>query len=199
MRARVAIFASGEGTNLQALVDHPVVGPCVRLAVSDRPAARALERARSAGIEAVAVERSGIEREVWDGRVDLLLHERHIDLVVLAGFRRLLGPVFVASRRGCVVNVHPSLLPAFPGLHALRDALAAGVRETGVTVHLVDEGVDTGPVLAQRPVAVLPGDDEPRLRARIQAVERVLYPEVVAGLLGWRRAAQTPSLPALYS
>jgi phosphoribosylglycinamide formyltransferase-1 len=183
VRARVAIFASGEGTNLQALVDHPVVGPCVRLALSDRPDARALERARSAGVEAVAVERAGVEREVWDGRVDLLLNERRIDLVVLAGFRRLLGPAFVASRKGRIVNVHPSLLPAFPGLHALRDALAAGVRETGVTVHLVDEGVDTGPVLAQRPVAVLPGDDVPRLRARIQAVERVLYPEAVAGLL----------------
>jgi phosphoribosylglycinamide formyltransferase-1 len=180
---RVAVLASGEGTNLQALIDHPVVGPHVALVVSDRPGARALVRARAAAVEAVVLERAGLDRGAWDARLDLLLRAHRVDLVVLAGFRWLLGPAFVASWRGRLVNVHPSLLPAFPGRHALRDALAAGARETGVTVHLVDEGVDTGPVLAQRRVAVEPGDDEQRLRGRLQPVEHRLYPEVVAGLL----------------
>ncbi len=186
MSARVAVFVSGEGTNLQALLDHPVVGPRIALVVSDRLEARALERARSSGIEAVAIGRTVHSREAWDARVDALLRERDIGLVVLAGFRRILGPSFVAAWRGRVVNVHPSLLPAFPGLHAVRDALAAGVHETGVTVHLVDEGVDTGPVLAQRRFAIEPGDDEARLKVRVHAVEHALLPEVVAGLLGAR-------------
>jgi phosphoribosylglycinamide formyltransferase-1 len=181
--ARVAVLASGEGTNLQALLDHPVVGPAIGLVVSDRPAARALDRARRAGVETVAMAREGVERERWEVRLDLLLREREIGLVVLAGFRRILGPGFVEAWRGRVVNVHPSLLPAFPGLNAVRDALAAGVGETGVTVHLVDDGVDTGPVLAQARVVIEPGDDEGRLRARLQAVEHRLYPAVVAGLL----------------
>ena len=184
MNGRVAVFASGEGTNLQALLDHPAIGPRVVLVVSDRAGARALDRARRAGVEAVSIERAGLDRETWDARADALLLDRGIDLVVLAGFRRILGPAFVDSWRGLVVNVHPSLLPAFPGLHALRDALVAGVRETGVTVHLVDAGVDTGPVLAQRTVPVEPGDDEATLHRRIRAVEHALLPEVVGRLLG---------------
>ncbi len=184
MNGRVAVFASGEGTNLQALLDHPAVGPRVALVVSDRLGALALDRARRAGVEAVSIERAGLDRETWDARADALLLDRGIDLVVLAGFRRILGPAFVDSWRGRVVNVHPSLLPAFPGLHALRDALAAGARETGVTVHLVDEGVDTGPVLAQRTVPIESGDDEATLHRRVRAVEHELLPEVVGRLLG---------------
>jgi phosphoribosylglycinamide formyltransferase-1 len=181
--SRLAVFVSGEGTNLQALLEHPAVGPCTVLVVSDRPDAPALERARRVSVDAVAIDRHGVGREAWDAHADALLRAHAIDLVVLAGFRRLLGPAFVAAWRGRVVNVHPSLLPSFPGMHALRDALEAGVPETGVTVHWVDEGMDTGPVISQRVVQVLPGDDEASLRARVQAVEHLLLPATVASLL----------------
>ena len=183
MIRRVAVLVSGEGSNLQALLDHPVVGPAVVLVVADRPGTGAVRRAQAAGVETVELPAVGQERAAWDGALARALGERHIGLVVLAGLRRLLGPAFVEAHRERVVNVHPSLLPAFPGLHAVRDALAAGVWETGVTVQLVDEGMDTGPVLAQQAVAVLPDDDVRTLHARLQTVEHRLLPDVVARLL----------------
>lgn len=174
----IAVLASGAGTNLQAFLDDPVVAPRVSLVVSDRGDAGALERARVAGVRAVHLDpRAHASREAHDAALRDLLSS--IDLVCLAGYMRILTPEVVRPFWGRMVNVHPSLLPAFPGARAVGDALSWGVKVTGVTVHLVDEAVDHGPILAQEPVPVLDGDDQGSLHARIQEVEHRLYPAVV--------------------
>jgi phosphoribosylglycinamide formyltransferase-1 len=184
MGGRVAVLASGSGTNLQALLDHPGVGPRVAMVVSDRADARALERGRGRGVEAVHLDpKSFPSREDHDRALVDLLRAGRIDVVCLAGYMRILSPVAVQAFFDRIVNVHPSLLPAFPGAHAVREALEWGVRVTGCTVHLVDEEVDHGPILAQEAVPVLDGDDEASLQARIQAVEHRLYPATVLAVL----------------
>lgn len=181
MSARVIVLASGSGTLLQAILDSPL-RDAVIAAGSDRPGAPALARAAAAGIDTFAVPMRD-DRPAWDRALLAELDLRQPDLIVSAGFMRILGPSVVAAYRDRIVNAHPALLPAFPGAHAVRDALAAGVTQTGCTVHLVDEGVDTGPVLAQEAVPVLPGDDEATLHERIKAVERRLLVEVVGSLI----------------
>ena len=181
---RVAVLASGSGTNLQALLDDPVVGPAVALVVSDRAEAKALDRARTAAVRAVHLDPRGHgSREAHDVVLLGLLRDASIDVVCLAGYMRILTPPLVRAFWGRMVNVHPSLLPAFPGAHAVRDALAWGVRVTGCTVHLVDEEVDHGPILAQEAVEILSEDDEETLHARIQEAEHRLYPRAVRALL----------------
>ena len=187
MGARVAVLASGTGSNLQALLDDEVVGPAIGLVVSDRAEAKALDRARSAGIEAVHLDPKAHEsREAHDRALVDLLQDRGIELVCLAGYMRILSPGFVRAFWGKTLNVHPALLPAFPGAHAVRDALSWGVKLTGCTVHVVDEEVDHGPILAQEAVPVLDDDDEASLHARIQEAEHRLYPSVVRRLLDGR-------------
>ena len=181
--ARVAVLASGGGTNLQALLDDPVVGPWIALVVSDRPAAPALDRARGRGVEAVFVDpRAHADRPAYDRALVELLRAARIDVVALAGFMRIVGPEMVRAFEGRILNVHPALLPAFPGTSAVADALAWGVKVTGVTVHLVDEEVDHGPVVAQEAIAVLPGDDGDALEARVHEVEHRLLPAAVRAL-----------------
>lgn len=192
--ARVAVFASGGGTNLQALLDaFPPGGgdPLARveLVISDRRGAPALDRARraGAGAEHVAYPKrldGDLDRPAFEGRAQELLVAHRIDLIALAGFLRILSAGFVATWSGRILNVHPSLLPAFPGLHAVQQALAAGVTRTGCTVHFVDAGVDTGPVIVQRSVAVVPGDTAEALQARVQREEHLAYPEAVRRVLG---------------
>jgi phosphoribosylglycinamide formyltransferase-1 len=182
--ARVSVLASGSGTNLQALLDDPVVGPAVVLVVSDRAEAKALDRARSAGVSATHLDPSAyVSREAHDRALLDLLEAERIAVVCLAGYMRLLTPPVVRSYWGRMLNVHPSLLPAFPGKHAVRDALTWGVKVSGCTVHLVDEEVDHGPVIAQTAVPVLEDDDEATLHARIQEAEHRLYPSAVRALL----------------
>jgi phosphoribosylglycinamide formyltransferase 1 len=179
---RVAVLVSGHGSNLQALLDAaaPGSGLAVVLVAADRPEAFGLERARRAGID-TAVVRPGDHPD--RPAFDLALRDRvaaaRPDVVCLAGFMRILGPGFVRAFPDRIVNTHPSLLPAFRGAHAVRDALAYGVKLTGCTVHLVDEQVDHGPVLFQAAVPVEPGDDEDRLHERIKATEHRLLPEAV--------------------
>jgi len=183
----VAVLASGTGSNLQALLDHSRVGPAVRLVVSDRADAKALDRARTAGVEAVHHDPSAFAtRDAHDEALAFLLRGRGIELICLAGYMRILSPVIVRAFWGRMLNVHPSLLPAFPGAHAVRDALAWGVKLTGCTVHLVDEEVDHGPIVAQEAVSVLEDDDEASLHARIQEVEHRLYPAAAALLVEGR-------------
>jgi phosphoribosylglycinamide formyltransferase-1 len=183
----VAVLASGAGTNLQALLDHPTVGPRVRLVVSDRSEAGALERARRAGVEAIHHDpRSFGSREEHDAALADLLRSRGTDVICLAGYMRILTPAMVRAFWGRLLNVHPALLPAFPGAHAVRDALAWGVRITGVTVHLVDEEVDHGPIVLQEAVPVLDTDDVATLHARIREAEHRNYPEAVRLLLEGR-------------
>jgi phosphoribosylglycinamide formyltransferase-1 len=185
--SRVAVLASGSGTNLQALLDDPAVGPAVALVVSDRAEAKALDRARSSGVRAVHLDpKRHPSRRAHDAALLSLLRDEAIDVVCLAGYMRILGPEVVRAFWGRMLNVHPSLLPAFPGANAVHDALAWGVKVTGCTVHLVDEEVDHGPILAQEPVLVLEDDDEETLHARIQEVEHRLYPAVVRALLEGR-------------
>ena len=180
MNARLAVLASGSGTNLQALLDDPVVGPRVALVVSDRRDAGALDRAAASGVKAVHLDPAVHEgRESYDGALEDLLTAEVIDLVCLAGFLRILGPAIVGSFRGRILNVHPSLLPAFPGAHAPRDALAWGAKVTGVTVHVVDEEVDHGPIVLQEPVPIRDDDDADSLHARIKRVEHRVYPRAV--------------------
>jgi phosphoribosylglycinamide formyltransferase-1 len=179
---RLVVLASGSGTNLQAILDtlHGREGVEVVGVGSDKPDARALERAREAGVETAVFPREEYAgREARDAAMAAWIEARGADLVVLAGYMQLLSPAFVARFRGRVVNVHPALLPAFPGLDAIGQALAAGVEVTGVTVHFVDEGVDTGPAIVRREVPVPADRDRARLEAAIHAVEHELYPEAI--------------------
>ena len=182
MPARLVVLASGSGTTVQAVLDDPVLRPMVVAVGSDKPAAPALQRARHAGATTFAVPPTDhTDRSAWNRALEQVIARHQPDLVVLAGFMRILDADIV--RRFRVINTHPALLPAFPGAHALRDALAAGANETGVTVHWVDEGVDTGPIIAQARVVVRPGDDEQTLRTRIQAAEKPLYLETLRTLV----------------
>jgi phosphoribosylglycinamide formyltransferase 1 len=185
--ARAAVLASGAGTNLQALLDDPLVGPAVALVVSDRVEASALDRARAAGIGAIHLDPGAHPSpEAHDRALAGVLEAERIGLVCLAGYMRILGPTMVRSFWGRMLNVHPSLLPAFPGAHAVRDALAWGVKISGCTVHLVDEEVDHGPIVAQEAVPVLADDDQDSLHARIQEAEHRLYPATARAFLEGR-------------
>ena len=177
----IGVLVSGEGTNLQALLDDGL--PVVAVA-SNREDARGLERADRAAIATAAFELEDYPtRELRDLAMADWLTGSGVELVVCAGYMHLLTPAFLDRFPGRIVNVHPALLPRFPGARPIADALAAGVRETGATVHYVDAGIDTGPVIRQEPVAVEPGDTVDSLRARIQAVEHRLLPQVVRELL----------------
>ena len=173
----IGVLVSGEGTNLQALLDAGL--PVVAVA-SDNTKAKGLDRAAKAGIEAGAFPAAEFEsRERRDEELAEWLDERGVELVVLAGYMRLLSEPFLDRFPGRILNIHPSLLPSFPGAHAVEDALAHGVKVTGATVHFVDQGIDTGPIVLQEAVAVLEGDTPETLHARIQAVEHRLLPRAV--------------------
>jgi phosphoribosylglycinamide formyltransferase-1 len=179
----LGILASGRGSNLQAILDAIAGGRCparVAVVVSDRKDAPALDRARRAGIRAVCLDPHAFpDRVAFDEAVAAVLDEHGVALVCLAGYMRILSPEFVRRYRARILNVHPALLPAFPGLHAQRQALEHGARVAGATVHLVDEGVDTGPIVLQGAVPVLDGDTEETLSARILVEEHRLYPEAI--------------------
>lgn len=186
MEARVAVLASGSGTNLQALLDDLVIRPWIAVALSDRADAYALERARSAGVETIAYRAGSGGVAAFDRPLADLLLEREIEFVVLAGFMRIVGPAFVRAFEGRILNVHPSLLPSFPGGHAVADALAHGAKVTGVTVHLVDEEVDHGPIVFQEAVAIRDDDAWETLEPRIHAVEHRLLPAALRALVEGR-------------
>ena len=182
MTFRIGVLASGAGTNLQAILDqrHGNDGIEVAAVGSDRPAAQALERARDASVAAESFPSERYpDRETRDEAMADWLERQEIDLVVLAGYMQLLDESFVRRFANRVVNVHPALLPSFPGLDAIGQALEHGVWVTGVTVHFVDEGVDTGPILLQRAVPVPPERDRAALEAVIHATEHVLLPEAI--------------------
>ncbi|WP_346620072.1 phosphoribosylglycinamide formyltransferase [Blastococcus montanus] len=182
-RARVVVLLSGTGSLCAALLDatDDPAYPATVVAVGADREAPGLEHARRRGLPTfVCALGDHPDRAAWDRALADRIAGFAPDLVVSAGFMKIVGPAVLAGFEGRLVNTHPALLPAFPGAHAVRDALAAGATVTGATVHLVDAGVDTGPVLAQRQVPVLPGDDEPRLHQRIKDVERELLVETVA-------------------
>jgi phosphoribosylglycinamide formyltransferase-1 len=176
----IGVLVSGEGTNLQALIDEglPIAG-----VISSKPGARALERAEAAGIDTAVFSLDDFTtREERDAAMADWFEERGVRLVVCAGFMWLLRPTFLDRYEGRIVNTHSAPLPDFPGAHPIEDVLAAGVPETAATVHFVDEGVDTGPVIAAERVPVLPGDTAETLRERVKTAEHRLLPKVVREL-----------------
>jgi phosphoribosylglycinamide formyltransferase-1 len=184
MEARVAVLVSGSGTNLQVLLDDPSIAAHIVLVLSDRPAVKALERAASAGVETVVLGPEDFrDRDAYTDAVRDGLIARRVDTVVLAGFMRVLAPSFFEAFPDRVLNVHPALLPAFPGGRAVRDALDWGAKVTGVTVHLVDDEVDHGPIVLQESLTVHDDDDWDSLEPRIQEIEHRLLPRAVRALL----------------
>jgi phosphoribosylglycinamide formyltransferase-1 len=182
MGSRLAVLVSGGGTNLQALLDDPMIRPHVALVVSDRPGVGALERAARAGVPAIVIEPTG-DRDALSRQVADALVAHGIDAVASAGYMRVLGPKVVGAYRDRWLNVHPALLPSFPGMHGVRDALAYRVKVTGVTVHLVDEGVDSGPIVLQEALEVRDDDVWDTLEPRIHEIEHRLLPRAVRALL----------------
>jgi phosphoribosylglycinamide formyltransferase-1 len=183
----VAVLASGSGTNLEALLADPVVATRIGLVLSDRGDAGSLQRAMRHEVPAIHLDpQEHASREDHDRALLALLRDREVEIVCLAGYMRILSPEVVRAFWGRMLNVHPSLLPAFPGAHAVRDALAWGVKVTGATVHFVDEEIDHGPIALQEAVPVLEGDDEGSLHARIQQAEYRIYPAAVRSLIEGR-------------
>ncbi|MFI6097492.1 phosphoribosylglycinamide formyltransferase [Lentzea sp. NPDC051213] len=181
--ARVVVLVSGSGTLMQALLDATDLPIAVVAVGADRENIEGLKRAERAGVPHFAVKlRDHADRAAWDIALTEAVAAHEPDLVVSAGFMKIIGPAFLARYGGRMINTHPALLPAFPGAHGVRDALDYGVHVTGSTVHLVDAGVDTGPILAQEAVVVEPGDTEETLHERIKVVERRLLVETVGRL-----------------
>ena len=183
MGKRIGVLLSGRGSNFEALADSVAAGNIpgaeIAVVVSNREGAPGIERARERGIAAREIPSKGLEREVYDRQVVAILHEHKVDLVCLAGYMRLLSPFFVASFPNRILNIHPSLLPSFPGLESQRQALEYGVKFAGCTVHFVDENLDAGPIVLQATVPVRDDDTEETLASRILAEEHRIYTEAV--------------------
>ncbi|GGG20992.1 phosphoribosylglycinamide formyltransferase [Paenibacillus abyssi] len=180
---KIAVFASGQGTNFQALADAAKerrLDGSIELLVCDKPSAPVVERARQAGVDTWLFNpKDYASREAYETEILAELQRREIGLIVLAGYMRIITPVLVKPYYGRMINIHPALLPAFPGVNGIGQALAYGVKITGVTVHYVDGGMDSGPIIAQRAVEVADGDTEASLAQRIHAAEQALLPWAV--------------------
>jgi len=183
MTKLIGVLLSGRGSNFEALADSVAAGriPNAQIAIvlSNREGAPGIDKAKERGIATRVIPSKGLEREVYDRQVVAVLHEHKVDLICLAGYMRLLSPYFVASFPNRILNIHPSLLPSFPGLESQRQALEYGVKFAGCTVHFVDENLDAGPIVRQAVVPVLDGDTEATLSERILAEEHRIYSEAV--------------------
>jgi len=187
MGERIAVLVSGNGTNLQALLDDPFCGPRISLVLADRAGIRALERSDARDVESLVIEPSSfVDRGSFDEAIVGALQRHGADVVVTAGYMRLLGPAVLDVYGGRWLNTHPALLPSFPGMHGVRDALEHGVKVTGVTVFLVDDGIDTGPIVLQEAVEVREDDDWRSLESKILEVEHRLLPAAVRALVEGR-------------
>ena len=188
MKKRIAVLLSGRGSNFEALADSVAAGRIpnadIALVLSNREGAQGIEKARARGLETRVIPSKGLEREAYDKLVVAALKEKNADLVCLAGYMRLLSAYFVAAFPGRILNIHPSLLPAFPGLESQRQALEHGSKFTGCTVHFVDEELDHGAIIVQKTVPVLNGDDEHALAERILEQEHIAYSEAINVVLG---------------
>jgi phosphoribosylglycinamide formyltransferase 1 len=183
MTVKIAVLVSGRGSNLQAIVDSIEKGyiknAAINVVISNKANAYALERARNHGIRTVFLDPGKYDRTEYDRAILDVLNQYDTDLLLLAGYFRLLGNEIIEVYRNRIMNIHPSLLPAFKGLHAQKQAFEYGVKVAGCTVHFVDEGLDSGPIILQRCVPVLPEDEEETLTARILEQEHIIYPEAV--------------------
>ncbi|MFD2629556.1 phosphoribosylglycinamide formyltransferase [Oceanobacillus kapialis] len=183
-KVRAAAFASGTGSNFQAIMEAEGLPIEVVLLVCDKPGAGVLEKAERFGVNASVFEPKSYEsKSAYEQELIAELNGAGVEWIFLAGYMRIVGPDLLGAFEGRIINIHPSLLPAFPGKDAIGQAYQAGVDTTGVTVHFIDEGIDTGPIIAQEPVAVFPGDTEQQVKERIQQVEHRLYPQVIRQLL----------------
>ncbi len=184
---KLAVLASGEGSNLQAILDEIACGKILAqivLVISDKRKSRALERARRSGIRDLHISKRDFpDREQFDAKIVSHLKAAEVDWVVLAGFMRILSPVFVQAYPGRILNIHPALLPKYPGIHSIERAYQNRDPETGVTVHFVDEGVDTGPIILQEALPIHPGESLEELTERVHAIEHRLYPEAIRNVL----------------
>ena len=195
-RHKLGILLSGRGSNFMAIADNAAAGKIpdaeIAVVISNRADAPGLEEAKRRGLDARLLPSKGLEREAYDRQVVAVLKEKQVDLVCLAGFMRLLSPYFVSEFPNRILNIHPSLLPAFPGLEAQRQALEHGVKVTGCTVHFVDENLDAGPIIVQATVPILDDDTPETLAARILEEEHRIYSEAVALTLSgnWRIAGR---------
>lgn len=182
-RARIAVFASGTGSNFEAIMNHTDRTFDVVMLVCDKPKAHVIGKAASFGVETVVLEPEKFpSKEAYETEILQKLKRANVEWIVLAGYMRIVGKTLLEAYEGKIVNIHPSLLPAFPGKDAIGQALEAGVKVSGVTIHFVDEGIDTGPIIAQEPVTVFPNDTKETLQKRIQQVEHVLYTKVIEEL-----------------
>lgn len=180
---KVAVFASGSGSNFQAMLDAAL--PCrIELLVCDKPGAKVVERAKKMDVPVWEFSPQAFpSKEAYEQAIVEQLQERKVEWIFLAGYMRLVGPVLLGAYANRMINIHPSLLPKFPGLDAIGQAFRAGERETGVTVHYIDEGMDTGPIIAQESVDIYPNDTMETLETRIHQVEHMLYPQVIRKLI----------------
>ncbi len=182
-KKRIAIFVSGSGTNMENIIKRAQSGdlPCeVALVVSDQPAALALERAGRLGVDCVVIERKNFaSKHEFENAITAELVRRHVEFIALAGYMKILGPEFVRRWQWKILNIHPSRLPKYPGAHSIKDAFEAREKETGVTVHFVDEGVDSGPVILQSTVPIQSDDTFEGLEKRVHEAEYELYPKVI--------------------
>jgi phosphoribosylglycinamide formyltransferase-1 len=190
MRKRIGVLLSGRGSNFEALADSAAAGRIpnaeIAIVISNREGAPGIERAQARGIESRVIPSKGLEREAYDRLVVAALQEKKVDLVCLAGYMRLLSPHFVAAFRNRILNIHPSLLPAFPGLEAQRQALEHGAKVSGCTVHFVDENLDAGPIVLQAVVPIENADTPETLSERILREEHRIYSEAVRIVLEGR-------------
>src|ERR1700693_5154813 len=192
MKKRIGVLLSGRGSNFEALADSVAAGRIphahIAIVITNREGTQGIERAESRGIATKVIPSRGLEREAYDRQVVSVLREQQVDLVCLAGYMRLLSPYFIQCFPQRILNIHPSLLPSFPGLESQRQALEHGVKFAGCTVHFVDENLDAGPIILQAIVPVLDGDDEHALSQRILKEEHRIYSEAVKMILDgkWR-------------
>ena len=190
MKKRIGVLLSGRGSNFEALADSVAAGRIpnaeIAIVISNRENAPGIEKAKARGIPALVIPSRGLEREAYDKLVIAALEEKKVDLVCLAGYMRLLSPAFVAAYRGRILNIHPSLLPAFPGLESQRQALEHGAKFSGCTVHFVDENLDAGPIILQAAVPIEDDDTAETLSERVLKEEHRIYTEAVRIVLEGR-------------
>ncbi|WP_226678607.1 phosphoribosylglycinamide formyltransferase [Mesobacillus jeotgali] len=190
---KIAVFASGSGSNFQAIAvaaQAGILNAEISLLVCDKPGAFAVDRANMLGIPALVISpKSYPAKAAYEEEILQKLISLDVEMIVLAGYMRLIGPTLLEAYEGKIVNIHPSLLPAFPGKDAIGQALAAGIETTGVTIHYVDEGMDTGPIIASASVRVEAGETRESLQKKIQRIEHSLYPEVLEKLLNGEEEA----------
>lgn len=179
-KMKAAVFASGTGSNFEAIMETENLACEIVLLICDKPGARVIEKAERLGVQTFVLNPKNYPSKAeYESEVLSAVRKHEVEWIFLAGYMRLVGPTLLEAYEGKILNIHPSLLPAFPGKDAIGQAFQAGAKVTGVTVHFVDEGMDTGPVIAQEQVRILPEDTEDTLKIRIQQVEHVLYPKVI--------------------